>query len=280
MQYTIIIPAHNESTHIDANVTRFIESLPTELAAILKEVIIVENGSTDGTLEVCRCLKQRFPNLVRIATISRGSYGEAIRLGMLESRGTHLSILECDFLDSAFVAKSVAMFQAGKAELIIGSKRHPESSDRRSLKRRALTALYNLIFVRLFIGYPGTDTHGLKSIETGRAKELCRKAITTDEVFQTEIVLLAWRLGLKIDEIPVNISEVRSTRVTVLRRVPKVFNTVWELKRSLKRFPAKDPAPNLGANPVAASDMSRKSHAVVAMDDGNSPTDPYRPRVI
>jgi glycosyltransferase involved in cell wall biosynthesis len=250
MQYTIVIPAHNESSHIQANVTRFVESLPIELAAILKEVIIVENGSTDGTLEICRRLEQHFPNLIRIATIPKGSYGEAIKLGMLESRGTHLSILECDFLDSAFVAKSVAMFQAGKAELIIGSKRHPESRDRRPLKRRALTALYNLIFVRLFIGYPGTDTHGLKSIEASRAKELCWKAVTTDEVFQTEIVLLAWRLGLKIDEIPVNISEVRSARVTVLRRVPKVLNTVWELKRSLKRFPARNPSLNLPANPL------------------------------
>jgi len=241
MQYTIVIPAHNESSNIDAHVTRFIENLPSEIAEVLQEVIIVENGSTDSTLDVCRRLEQRFPNLVRIVTFPRGSYGEAIKLGMLESRGTHLSILECDFLDSAFVVKSIAMFRANKAELIVGSKRHPESIDRRSLKRRALTALYNMIFLRLFIGYPGTDTHGLKSIETGCAKKLCRKALTTDEIFQTEIVLLAWRLGVKIHEIPVNISEVRTAPVTVVRRVPKVLNTVWELKRSLKRFPAQNP---------------------------------------
>ena len=276
MQYTIVIPAHNEASNIDALVTRFIEGLQIELAAILKEIIIVENGSTDGTLEACRRLEQRFPNLIRVVTIPRGSYGEAIKLGMLESRGTHLTILECDCMDWAFVAKSVAMFQVGKAELIIGSKRHPESSDRRSLRRRALTALYNLIFVRLFIGYPGTDTHGLKSIEAGRARELCRKAITTDEVFQTEIVLLAWRLGFKIDEIPVDISEVRSTRVTVLRRVPKVLNTVWELKRSLKRFPVLDPTPNLGTNPDAANDISRKSQVQVAVNEGNPATENYR----
>ena len=250
MQYTIVIPVHNESSNIDALVTKFVESLPIEFAPILKEIIIVENGSTDGTLEICRSLEQRFPNLIRIVSIPRGSYGEAIKLGMLQSRGTHLSILECDVLDSAFVAKSAAMFKTGKAELIVGSKRHPESSDRRPLIRRTVTALYNLIFLRLFIGYPGTDTHGLKSIEAGCARELCRKAISTDEVFQTEIVLLAWRLGVRIDEIPVNISEVRSARVTVLRRVPKVLKTVWELKRSLKRFPARNSAINLGTKPV------------------------------
>jgi len=237
MQYSIVIPAHNESANINALITRFIQNLPGEVAGILREIIIVENGSTDGTLEVCRLLEERFPNLVRIATIPRGSYGEAIKVGMLECRGTHLSILECDFLDPAFVVKSIAMFRADKAELIVGSKRHRDSIDQRPFKRRALTALYNLVFLRLFIGYPGTDTHGLKSIEADCARRLCRTALTTDEIFQTEIVLLAWRLGMKIKEIPVEISETRSAPVSVLRRVPKVLNTVRELKRSLKRFP-------------------------------------------
>jgi hypothetical protein len=156
---------------------------------------------------------------------------------MLESRGTHLSILECDFLDPAFVMKSIDLFQSGLAEFIIGSKRHPESIDRRPIKRRLLTAMYNLIILRLFIGYPGTDTHGLKSIETACARRLCQTALTTDETFQTEIVLLAWRLGVTIEEIPLEISEVRSAPVSVRRRIPKVLNTLWELKHSLRRFP-------------------------------------------
>lgn len=270
MQYSIVIPAHNESSSIGAHVTRFIENLPGEVAEILKEVIIVENGSTDGTLEACRGLEQHFPKLVRIVTIPRGSYGEAIKLGILESTGTHLSILECDFLDSAFVVKSIAMFRTNQAALVVGSKRHPASRDRRSLKRRALTALYNFIFLRLFIGYPGTDTHGLKSMEADCAKKLCRTAVTTDEVFQTEIVLLAWQLGTKIVEVPVDISEVRATPVTVLRRVPRVLNTVWELKRSLKRFPVQNPrvmsSTALSTNSGAASDIPRQEQIPATLE--------------
>jgi GT2 family glycosyltransferase len=262
MQYTVVVPAHNEASHLEEFVTRFIENLPAELAALLQEIIIVENGSTDTTLQVCRHLEQQFPGLVRIVTIRRGSYGEAIKRGMMEAKGTHLSILECDYLDSSFVMKSITLFRAGKTDLIVGSKRHPESKDRRPFKRRALTLLYNLIFLRLFFGYPGTDTHGLKSIETGCAKNLCRMALTADEVFQTEIVLLAWQLGVKIDEVPVDISEVRVAPVKVLRRVPKVFNTVGELRRSLKRFPLQTPSVDLltalSANSPAASDILRR----------------------
>ncbi len=236
MQYSVIIPAHNEASNIEAQVVGFIESLPHEVADILHEITIVENGSTDGTLSACRRLALRFPNLIRISTLQTGSYGEAIKLGMLQSTGTHLSILECDFLDCTFVTRSIAMFQAERVDLIVGSKRHHDSIDRRPLKRRVLTAMYNLLFLRLFFGYPGTDTHGLKSMETRAAKRLCQASCTTDEVFQTEIVLLAWRLGMNIKEIPVIISELRSTPISIRRRVPKVLDTVGQLKRSLRRF--------------------------------------------
>jgi GT2 family glycosyltransferase len=237
MQYSVIIPAHNEASNIEAQVTRFIKDLPREVTEILHEIIIVENGSKDGTLDACRCLEQMFPSLVKICTLAAGSYGEAIKLGMLQSTGTHLSILECDFLDCTFVVRSIAIFRAERAELIVGSKRHRESIDRRPVKRRVLTAIYNRVFLRLFLDYPGTDTHGLKSIETHCAKRLCQTALTTDEVFQTEIVLLAWRLGITIEEIPISISELRSAPISIRRRLPKVLNTVRELKRSLRRFP-------------------------------------------
>ncbi len=237
MQYSIVIPAHNEAAGIDARVTGFIQNLPREVAEVLGEIIIVENGSTDGTLDACRRLEQRYPSLVRIVTTPRGSYGEAIKLGMLNSKGTHVSILECDFLDPRFVSASMAIFQDDRAQFVVGSKRHPHSVDRRPLKRRVLTAVYNFVFLRLFIGYPGTDTHGLKSLEAALAKKLCEITVTTDEVFQTELVLLAWRLGIKIEEIPVEIWEMRKPTVSVLRRLPKVLNTARALQRSLGRFP-------------------------------------------
>ena len=237
MNLSVVIPAHNEAAGLESAVAGFIQSLPSDVAGVLGEIIIVENGSTDGTWDACRRLELKFPNLVRAVTIPRGSYGEAIKKGMMESRGTHLSILECDFLYPQFVSASLAIFRTNGASFVVGSKRHPQSIDRRPLKRRVLTALYNLFFLRLCIGYPGTDTHGLKSIETPLAKKLCEIAVTTDEVFQTEIVLLAWRLGVKIQEVPLQIQEMRCPTVSVVRRLPKVTSTVRELRRSLARFP-------------------------------------------
>jgi glycosyltransferase involved in cell wall biosynthesis len=237
MEWSVVIPAHNEAANLEACVAQFVQAIPSEVAEVLKEIILVENGSTDGTLEACHRAQRSDPDLVRVCAIPRGSYGEAIKKGMIESRGTHISILECDFMDPRFVSASLAVFRANRAQLVVGSKRHRQSVDRRPLKRRVLTALYNFVFLRMFIGYPGSDTHGLKSIEASVAKKLCELAITSDEVFQTEIVLLAWRLGIEIEEVPVEILEIRNPSVTVLRRVPKVLNTVEALRRSLARFP-------------------------------------------
>jgi glycosyltransferase involved in cell wall biosynthesis len=241
MNLSVVIPAHNEAADLENGVAAFIERLPSDVSEVLSEIIVVENGSTDRTWDACRRLESRFPEMVRAFSIPRGSYGEAIKKGMLESRGTHLSILECDFLYAQFVSASIAVFRAQLAPFVVGSKRHPQSIDRRPLKRRVLTALYNFVFLRLCLGYPGTDTHGLKSIEAPLARKLCEIAVTSDEVFQTEIVLLAWRMGVRIEEVPIQIQEMRCPTVSVLRRIPKVLDTVRALRRSLARFPPRSP---------------------------------------
>jgi len=173
--------------------------------------------------------------LIRVLSLERGSYGEAIKRGMLESRGTHLSILECDFLDTEFIVKSIELFKADNVHFIVASKRHPDAIDDRPLKRRLLTLGFNL-FLTTFFRYPGTDTHGLKSMQSGLAKRLCALAETTDEIFQTEIVLIAWKLGEKIQELPIRVKEERPVVVSISRRVPKVMNIVLALHKSLKRF--------------------------------------------
>jgi hypothetical protein len=240
--------------------------VPEPLAGVFAELILVENGSTDGTWELCRRLAARHPGQLRLVRLERGSYGEAIRAGMLACRGSHLSILECDVLDWDFVTRSVAIFERQPARLVIGSKRHPMSVDARPWKRRLLTAAYNRVFLRWMLGYPGTDTHGLKSLEAACARELCRRAVTGDEVLQTEIVLLAWRFGWPIEEIPVHIRETRPTPVSIRRRLPRVWRTAGELRRSLDRFaPGGD-----AASAAAAGDVLPEAAAGVTHGPGPS----------
>lgn len=235
IRLSVVIPAYREAENIEEFVSQFLETLPDAVREALFEVNLVENGGDQPTLDACARLAARYPDLVRVFSNSRASYGEAIKRGMLESRGTHVAILECDFLYADYVAASLAVFQESDCRFTVASKQHPQSVDQRPFKRRMLTLGFNLILNTL-MGYPGTDTHGLKCIETELAKKLCSLAQTTDEVFQTEIVLIAWKLGEVIRELPMHISERRPTRVSVTKRLPKVWHIVKELRASLERF--------------------------------------------
>jgi glycosyltransferase involved in cell wall biosynthesis len=234
--FSVVIPAHNEGEHIEQFVEQFLMRLDAATHAALREVVIVENGSTDDTYEAGLRLQSAHPDTVRILKISRGSYGEAIKHGMLASRAEYIAILECDFLDAAFVSRAQDICCDCQARFVVASKRHDASEDHRPLQRRLLTWGFNMV-LRVVCGYPGTDTHGLKFIDAPLAHELCHVAETTDEVFQTEIVLLAWHRGTTIHELPIYIAESRHHRVPILKRVPKIANMIWQLRKSLHRFP-------------------------------------------
>jgi glycosyltransferase involved in cell wall biosynthesis len=235
MEYSIIVPAYNEGTHLETYLTRFVDRLPLEVREVLIEVLIVENGSTDHTLAAALRLQANYPRLVRVISLEQRGYGEGIKRGIHECRGTHFSILECDFLDMDFVVSSLNLFRNRCSRFIVGSKRHPESSDQRPLKRRVLTICLTTL-LKLLFGYPGSDTRGLKSMKTELGRYLCALSTTRDEVLQTELVLLAWRLGLEITELPVSLRETRPARFSLLRRLPKGLGLLLQLRRSMRGF--------------------------------------------
>ncbi len=196
----------------------------------------MENGSTDNTFDVCKNLEQKFPDIIKASHAALPSYGEAVKKGLLAAQADMVSILECDAMNVEFLSNSLSAVEGSKADFVVASKRHPESVDRRPFKRRLLTLLFNT-YLKLFFNFPGTDTHGLKTIRTDIAKKLCRLSITDEEVFQTELVLLAHCLGYRVIEMPIHIEEQRSTSVSIKKRMPKVINIIKELKKSLNRFP-------------------------------------------
>jgi glycosyltransferase involved in cell wall biosynthesis len=232
---SVVIPVHNEADHLRRLFQDFWERAEPLRGKIL-EIHLVENGSDDATYQVCRELAKAEAAVVRAHHLEKPSYGDAVKQGILNCRGDITVVLECDALDVSFLNRALPLLETGQADFIVGSKRHPESIDGRPLKRRGLTLLFNLA-LKFFFRFPGTDTHGLKAIRTPVAKDLCGKALTGEEVFQTEIVLLAHRLGYRVREVPVALSEQRKTKVHPLRRLPKVIRIVKEIKHSLRRFP-------------------------------------------
>lgn len=237
MKHSIVIPAHNEAATIETLVSEFVRALLVRQPGIDWEVLIVENGSIDGTLEAARRLAEAFPGVIHVLAAERRSYGGAIMRGIRESTCPALSVLECDVLSVPFIEHSVRLLAGGTSRFIVGSKRHPQARDLRPPSRRFLTWLFNVL-LRLCLRYPGSDTHGLKTMDTALAMRLCDLSIAGDESVQTELVLMAWRLGEQIAELPVDLSEIRATPVSIRRRLPLVVGFIIDLHRSMRRFPS------------------------------------------
>ncbi len=226
-----MIPVHNEAIHLIAYVTKFLECLSVKDGV---RIILVENGSTDNTFGECHSLAEKFPENITVLRSATASYGAAIRRGIEESKAEIVSILEVDFLDEKFVASSRRAILEEDYDLTIGSKRHKESVDLRPWNRILITFFFNL-FLKLFFGFKGTDTHGLKTFKGGVAQRLFSFCITSDESLQTEVVLVAEKLQLKKKELPVYIQELRAAPISVVKRGPKVIRILKDLRRSLRR---------------------------------------------
>lgn len=233
---SLVVPVHNEAGHLDAFVRGFVAEIKRTVEARQIELILVENGSTDDTAGVCRRLSETLPGVVKPHSVERPDYGAAVKQGILESQGEVVFMLECDCLDPIFVRECLGLIESRGAQFIVGSKRHPRASDTRPSKRRFLTWAFNKLLLNTVLGYPGSDTHGLKCVRTSLAKDLCGQSLTLGEAFQTELVLLAWKRGIDIFEVAVSIGEKRAAPVSIQRRIPKVVRLVGELRGSMRRF--------------------------------------------
>jgi hypothetical protein len=124
------------------------------------------------------------------------------------------------------------MERRGDADLVIGSKRMPDSDDRRSFTRRAATWMLNTI-LRLTLGLKVSDTHGIKAIRRTVLDAVLAEVVSVDDLFDTEVVLRAERMGFRIVELPVVVEEQRESKSRIWKRVPRTLAGILRIRRAL-----------------------------------------------
>lgn len=195
------------------------------------EVVICENGSTDGTFECARGLQQAHPE-VQLVRIPSADTGLALRHALAASTGDLPVIFSADFWSLEFVRQ--ALRQLGECDMVVGSKVMPGAQDRRPLVRKGLTRIFNGL-LRLLFNFQGTDTTGLKVFKRSSFLPIVAECVTQGGVFETELVIRGQRRGLKIREIPVEVSEIRPRNLpSLLLRLPTIIRGLVRLWFSLK----------------------------------------------
>ena len=222
---SIVIPVCNEEAILRAAVVDLVDRL--QALSWSYELLIAENGSTDGTTEVAAELANRFDQLVCRHT-DEPNYGKALRDGILHARGDLVICDEIDLCDTDFHERAVALLQDPSVDFVVGSKVMEGAMDERPFYRRLGTVVINGM-LRVTLGFKGTDTHGLKAFRREAMQPIARACVVDRDLFASELVIRAQRAGLGVREIPVRVLEKRPPTVGLARRVPNVLKNLAKL---------------------------------------------------
>jgi glycosyltransferase involved in cell wall biosynthesis len=221
---SIVIPVYNEAIIVREaalDLCRALEALGFDY-----ELILSENGSTDRTRAVIAELAAQNPR-VRALETDEPNYGRALKRGILEARGSEVICDEIDLCDVDFYQRALPLL-AGGADLVVGSKAMKGAKDARPLLRRVGTRVITLL-LRAATGFRGTDTHGLKAFRRERLVEVARACVVERDLFASEFVIRAQRMGRDVREIPIALREKRPPSTHLLRRVPRVLKGLVKL---------------------------------------------------
>jgi len=233
MRISVIMPAFNEAETLDESVREVVEGL--RIARRDFEVIVVENGSDDGTAAIAHALAAEVPE-VKVVEFPRPDYGRALRAGFLAADGDLVFNFDVDYFDLEFLADAAIMLEARipAPVVVVGSKRSRGAVDRRSPIRRVVTAGFSVVLRTLF-RLKVSDTHGMKGMHRQALLPLVERCRFGTDLFDTELVLRAERAGLPVDEIPVEVQERRPSRTSILRRIPRSVLGLLRLRLALWR---------------------------------------------
>lgn len=233
---SVVMPAYNEAEILEASVRRVVEGLRARRAATGErfEVVVVQNGSTDGTGEIAERLAAQIPE-VRAEHLPDADYGRALRAGLLAARGTEVVNFDADYYDIDFLAAALERLRGPDAPaVVVGSKRAPGAEDTRTPLRRLVTAVFS-VALRLLFGLKVSDTHGMKAMRRAAVEPFARACRFGTDLFDTELILRVERAGLVTAEIPVTVVELRPARTSILRRAPRTVVGLLRLRMALWR---------------------------------------------
>ena len=229
---TVVMPAFNEAEILETSVKTVVEGLRAR--PDLFEVVVVENGSTDGTGAIADSLATSFPE-VRAEHRADADYGRTLRAGLLCARGDAVVNFDTDFFDLDFLDAAVARVRDPEGPaIVVGSKRGEGATDSRAPIRKLATAVFSTL-LRIAFGLHVSDTHGIKAMRRAAVEPYARACNSGQDLFDTELILRVERAGLRTAEIPVGVEELRPARTSIAKRVPRTLLGLVKLRIALFR---------------------------------------------
>jgi len=201
---SVIMPAFNERSKIYENLVetaRTLESLDFEC-----QIVVVDDGSRDGThTEALRACAES-PAIEAHTYDSNLGKGHALRYGFQFSKGDYIAFLDVDLeLHPKQIGTLLDYMLKHDADVVIGSKRHPQSELNYPWHRKVMSTGYYYL-VKLLFGLPVKDTQtGIKVFKRRVLEDILPRILVKRHAFDLELLVNAHHLGYKIVEAPISL---------------------------------------------------------------------------
>jgi glycosyltransferase involved in cell wall biosynthesis len=233
IQVSVVLPAYNEVDYLQPAVEKTIQALKGFTDSY--EVIIAEDGSTDGTAERAEELAQKTPSVRHIHREQRLGRGTALNNAFKQSSGQVLVYMDLDLAtDLKFLKPLVEAITVEGYDFSTGSRMLPESRAERTFSRSLSSKSYNFL-VRAMLGSKLRDHQcGFKAFKREPLMELMDQVEATHWFWDTEIMVRAHRRGFKTKEIAVEWKSGKGTKVNLVKDSWNMFRQIMGLWWTLK----------------------------------------------
>ncbi|MET8912385.1 bifunctional glycosyltransferase family 2/GtrA family protein [Micromonospora sp. NPDC004551] len=249
----VVVPVYNEEADLGPCVRRLHAHLTAHFPYPFR-ITVADNASVDGTLAVAEALAAELPEVGVLHLDAKGR-GRALRAAWSASPAPVLAYMDVDLsTDLAALLPLVAPLISGHSDLAIGTRLARTSRVVRGAKREVISRGYNLL-LRGTLAVRFSDAQcGFKAIRADVAAGLLPLVQDTGWFFDTELLVLAQRAGLRIHEVPVDWVDDPDSRVDIMATALADLRGIWRLGRGLVTgaLPLADLRAQLGRAPLPA----------------------------
>ena len=200
---SVIMPAFNEASRIASSIEETVKTFSRFNCAW--ELLIMDDGSTDDTFKIAQEFSSKYPsNIIAKKNPYNLGKGRALKKAFHYISGEYVVFLDADMdLHPTQVSTLFDIMRLDNADIVIGSKMHPNSIVNYPLQRKIISLGYYL-FTRLLFNLPCHDTQtGLKFFKTEVLRKVFPRILVKRFAFDLEVLVNATHLGYKIAEAPI-----------------------------------------------------------------------------